>query len=53
MELGQGKVRLSVRKRFFTKGVVGHRDRLPREVVKALNLSEFKERLDNALRHMV
>ena len=33
--------------------MVGHWDRLPRAVVMALSLPEFKKRLDNALRHRV
>ena len=53
MELGQGRVRLGVRERFCTQRVVGHWDRLPRAVVTALSLPEFKKHLDNALRHRV
>ena len=53
MELGQGRVRLGVRERFFTKRVVGYWDRLPRAAVTALSLTEFKKHLDNALRHRV
>lgn len=53
MELGQGSVRMGVRKRFFTKRVVGHRDGLPRTVVMAPRLLEFKKHLDNAVRHRV
>ena len=53
MELGQGRVRLGVRESFFTKKVVGHWNRLPKEVVMALSLPESKKCLDNTLRHMV
>ena len=53
MELGQGRVRLGVRERFCTQRVVGHWDRLPKELVMALSLLEFKKHLDNALRHVV
>ena len=53
MKLRQGKFRLDIRKRFFTERVVGHWNRLPREVVMAPSLSEFKEHLDNAFSHMV
>ena len=53
MKLCQGKFRLDIRKRFFTERVVGHWNRLLREVVMAPSLSEFKERLDKALSHMV
>lgn len=48
MEQGQERVRLGIRKRFFTRSMVG----LPTELVMALNLLEFKKLLDNALRHM-
>jgi len=44
---------LDMRKRSFTERVVGHWSRLPREVVTAPSLPEFKDRLDNALSHMV
>ncbi|KAK4823756.1 LOW QUALITY PROTEIN: hypothetical protein QYF61_006052 [Mycteria americana] len=53
MKLHQGKFRLDIRKRFFTERVVGHWNRLLREVATAPSLSEFKERLDDAFSHMV
>ena len=53
MELGQGRVRLGVRKRFYTERVLRHWDRIPRAMVRALSLPEFKKCLDNALRHRV
>ncbi|KAJ7424031.1 hypothetical protein BTVI_07930 [Pitangus sulphuratus] len=53
MRLCQGSFKLDIRKRFFTQRVVGCWNRLPREVVTAPSLTEFKKRLDNALRHMV
>jgi len=40
MKLHQGKIRLDIRERFFTERVVGHCNRLPREVVITPSLSE-------------
>jgi len=53
MKLHQGKFRLDVRKRFFTERVAGHWNRVPRAVVTAPRLSEFKEGLEDVLSHMV
>ncbi|KFO15434.1 hypothetical protein N312_05596, partial [Balearica regulorum gibbericeps] len=53
MELRQGKFRLDIRERVLTERVVTHWDGLPRAVVTAPSLSEFKECLDDALSHMV
>ena len=53
MKLRQGKSRLDIRKRFFTERVVGRWNGLPREVVTAPSVPEFKERLDDTLSHMV
>lgn len=48
MELGQERVRLGFRKRFFSERAVRHCNRPPREVVAALSLAELKKCLDNA-----
>ncbi|GAB0179949.1 mitochondrial enolase superfamily member 1 [Grus japonensis] len=53
MKLQWGRFRLDIRKRFFTERVVGHWNKLPREVVTAPSLTEFKKRLDNTLSHML
>lgn len=39
--------------RFFTERVARYWDRLPRAVISALSLLEFKKHVDNALRHRV
>ncbi|KAK4831663.1 hypothetical protein QYF61_018630 [Mycteria americana] len=48
-----GRFRLDMRKHFFTKRVVKHWNRLPKEVVDAPSLSAFKGHLDNALNNML
>ena len=50
MKLQQGRVRLDIRKRFFTEE--GHRNSLPGAVVAALSFTKFKKRQDDALRHV-
>ena len=52
VKLRQGRFRLDIRKRFFTKRVVKNWNRLPRDIVTATSLSEFKKCLDCALSHM-
>ncbi|KAJ7397160.1 hypothetical protein BTVI_138227 [Pitangus sulphuratus] len=53
LKLCHEKFRLDIRKWFFTQRVFGHRHRLPREVVTAPSLAEFKKRLDDIPKHMM
>ena len=52
-KLRRGRLRLDIRRKFFTQRVVRHWNRLPREVVDAPSLEAFKARLDVALGSLV
>ena len=52
-KLGQGRFRLDIRRKFFTKRVVMHWNRLPKDVVDAPFLEAFKARPDVALGSLV
>ena len=49
----EGRFRLDIRGKFFTKRVVRCWNRLPREVMEAPSLEVFKARLDGALGSLV
>ncbi|KFV67477.1 hypothetical protein N307_04474, partial [Dryobates pubescens] len=52
-KIEMSRFRLDIRKKFFTVWVVGHWNRLPREVVKAPSVEAFKARLDVALSNLI
>jgi len=52
-KLRQERFRSDIRREFFTRRVVTHWNRLPKEVVDAPSLVEFKARLDMALGSLV
>jgi len=52
-KLKQGRIRLDIRKKFFTMRAVKHWNRLPREAVEAPSLETFKTRLHRALSNLI
>ncbi|KFO82793.1 hypothetical protein N303_15258, partial [Cuculus canorus] len=52
-KLERGRFRLDIRRKFFTRGVVRHWNRSPREVVDAPSMEAFKARLDGALGSLI
>jgi len=53
LKLTQGRVRLDIRRKFFTQSVVMHWNSLPKEGVEAPPLEALKARLDVALGTLV
>jgi len=49
----EGRLRLDIRKKFFTLRMVRHWNRLPGEVVDVPSLEAFKARLDGTLHNLV
>ena len=52
-KLEEGKIRLDIRKKFFTMRMVRLSNRLTAEVVDAPSLEMYKARLDGALSSLV
>jgi len=53
LNLQQGKIRMGIRKNFFTERFVKHWNMLPREVVESPSLEVFKKHVDVARQDIV
>ena len=53
LRLHQGRVRLDIRRIFFTERVVRHWNRLPSKLVESPSLEVFKKYVDVTLQDMV
>jgi len=53
LKLRQGRVRLDIRRNFFTQRVEMHWNMLPKEVVDVPSLEAFKSRLEVSLGSLV
>lgn len=52
-KLHQERLRLGIRKCFFTKKVVKHQNRIPRDAIDVPKLTAFKKHLGNATSNML
>ena len=53
LKLREDRIRLDIRRKFFTLRVVRHWNRLPREIMDAPSLEVLKASLDGALANLI